>query len=259
MTGFNRHVRTAFLAVGFAGIAATALAQDDDTRRFTVHYSVTPKIGEGAAFIAATKAHAAWHREQGDSWEWNVYSVEFGPTPGRLYIRSSGHTMAEIGRYQSSDFARADAAHYQKTVLPHVASIEAQIARPDAGISALTGDPESWQLYELVHLKLRNGKAAAWRSAIAEIHGVLQKNEWPHPYLFSWLESGGPSPLVTLVLPRADWSDFDVVANPRAVVAEALGEDTASRLWQEWGDAVESSVTEIVRYRPELSVTGAES
>ena len=257
MTYRRARLAGAILAMGLCSFAVAAAAQEASAPRVTVHYSVTPKAGEGDAFIAATKAHAAWHREHQDPWSWNVYSVEFGPDPGRLHIRSAAHTMAEIGAYQASDFARADSAHYQKTVMPHVAAVDAHIARMDPQISALTGDPESWRLFELVHLQLRYGQSASWRAAIVRIHDALQQKQWPHPYLFSWLESGGPTPMVTLVLPRADWAGLDIRANPQAVVAEVLGEDEAVALWKQSGDAVTSAMTEIVRFRPELSVKAA--
>ncbi len=257
MTYRRARLSGAILAIGLCGLAVAAAAQETSTPRVTVHYSVTPKAGEGDAFLAAVKAHVAWHREHKDPWSWNVYSVEFGPDPGRLYIRSSGHTMAEVGAYRASDFAKADAAHYQKTLQPHVAVVTSLIARPDPEISALTGDPESWRLFELVHLRLRYGQTAAWRSAIARIHGALQEKQWPQPYLFSWMQSGGPTPEVTLILPHADWGGLDVTADPKAAVAAVLGEEATTALWEQSGNAVVAATTEIVRYRPELSVKAA--
>ena len=74
-------------------MAATAQEEEGKLARMWV---VVPKDGMGDQLEEAMKAHNAWRVENGDPWGWNTYHRVSGGDLDHWYIRSGGHTYADL-------------------------------------------------------------------------------------------------------------------------------------------------------------------
>ena len=83
---------------------------------------------------------------------------------------------------------------------------------------------------------------------------AAEETNWSGRY--SWLEilSGGAEGTYILVLPHANWASLAPSRqSPQQVLEEALGRQESDALFETFNEAVDSVVSEIWQYRPDLS------
>ena len=98
-------------------------------------WAVTPKWDAGPAFDEAIRAHLAWRKENQDPWQWEMFVAGTGRIDGTVFLRSNGHTHADMDAYGSSEFSAKAMEHWQDNVHPHVAAYESQLSRSDLELS----------------------------------------------------------------------------------------------------------------------------
>lgn len=246
-------LKSIFIAVIAVALAPLALAQDKEPGHIAFHYAITPKDGQMDAFRKAIETHMRWREQNGETWSWQSYDVIAGRGMNQVHFRSWGHHWGDMDAYNNSDFAKKADEHFAKTVEPYVASAHMFIDEDDPDLNAW---PEEGYhpLLHLIGYHLKPGMTRQWYDAAKAIHAALQEGGFKEGYGFSWTVAGGPDPYVTLVLPHSNWKGFtDPDPSAYKVVSDQLGEDKAKELFHNYGSAIASAETWIVRHNQTLS------
>ena len=85
------------LAVATLFLSGPGLAQDAPP--LAELWITVPKAGHVQEFNEALKKHVAFRSEQGDPWQWNVYTPLLGDDLGRIAVRSCCYTWADVDSY----------------------------------------------------------------------------------------------------------------------------------------------------------------
>jgi hypothetical protein len=103
---------------------------------------------------------------------------------------------------------------------------------------------------------LRYGKSDDFQSAIAKIREAAEKAKWPYHFRWERLANGGMGGTYVLLVDHANWASFEDDPNVkplRAILREAFGEQEAASVIERLDASVESTYSEIIQFRPDLS------
>ena len=216
-------------------------------------YLVDVKDGMGPRFESALKSHTEWRRTNGDPWAWTIYTVVNGTNLGDFVIRSGNHTWAELDAYE--DFLNKGTIHYYASVGPYINGVTSHITRMRADQVRWPEDPSTIKYIEIVNYLLKPGHAAAFRKAITKAHDAATQTDWSGRYAWEWMVNGGPVPLATLVLPFTSYADMDTDDDGvGAMLTKVYGEEEANALMEGFAGASASVETQLLRFRPDLSL-----
>jgi hypothetical protein len=247
------------LSLLFAAAAACLLLQpaaapaEEAPPDLVRSFVLVPQPGAGEALHQALKAHGEWRLENGETWDWYIYTRVAGEGSFDIFvIRSGGQRWADFNAY--SEFGEKALPHFNETVAPHLAHIEGHIHRWALEISHWPDDAGPYSMFWVYDYQLRPGGSGAAMAALKEITGRLREAGWQRVYAWEVNLTGTPS--LTLVVPAADWSGFeDPARTATEVLADALGEEAARLLWASFTDQVTSIDSSIWVEVPELRVT----
>jgi len=213
----------------------------------------TPKNGMTRQYEEGRKAKAAWHKEQKDPQMLFVLQVLTGEHTGSYIVGRSGQHWADFDKPAISD--KADEEEYNKAVGPYVEKVTASYyeALPKIGNPA----PEMGGKYTSVSVfHVRYGKGDDFRSAIARIHDAAEKTKWPFHYRWERLANGGPGGTYVLLIDHANWASFEddpAIKPVRDILRDAFGEQEAMSVVERLNESIESTYSEIVEFRADLS------
>jgi hypothetical protein len=212
------------------------------------------KSGMVSQYEAGRKQKAAWHKQQNDSQPLFVWEVLSGENTGSYIVGRLGQHWADMDKPTIPD--EADKAEFQKVVgtavdslVTHYYEFLPKISRPESGNMPT-------KLAEILTFHARGGKESEFRAAAARINEAAQKTNWPAHYYWYSLASGGPTGVYVLVLPHANWADFEdrpEVKPYREMLKDAFGQTEADSVVHELDNSIEKVTTEIVQFRPDLS------
>jgi hypothetical protein len=123
-------------------------------------------------------------------------------------------------------------------------------------VSNPTADKTPSKFSEILTFHVRYGKASDFRSAISRVYDGTVKTKWPVNYYWYELASGGPVDVFVLVLPHANWADFEdkpEVKPFRDMLKEAFGQAEADSIVDRIDASVKEETSSIVQFHPELS------
>ena len=109
---------------------------------------------------------------------------------------------------------------------------------------------------EVIVYHARQGKGADFRAAITKTTEAIEKTKWPVHYYWYSLVNGGRTGTFVLVIPHANWADFEDKPDMKPfpeMLKDAFGEAEAGALMKKFDDATESETTEINEFRADLS------
>lgn len=238
---------TLTLAIGSPGVAQEkpgAIAQVIVTK---------VKAGMGKQYQEGRKRHMAWHKKQGDTWNWNTWEVMSGADTGAYVTVSLGHHWKDFDTWEGK-FGQGDTADVDLNMTPYTESATvayyeflADLSRPPAGSGPT-------KMAEVVHFLLKPGKAPEFRHALQRAHEAIGKTSWPVNYFWYELANGGEGPHFVLVLPH---NSFAEIAEPEmsfpAMLTKAFGPYEAGVILASFDQGSKSQSSEIIAFRPELS------
>ena len=227
-----------------------AWAQDNNLARI---YEVKAQSGHAAELEAAIQAHAAWRKEQGDPWYWQVFQVVNGDNLGNIFIRSGDHTWGDFDAYDGG-FGQQGSAHWQANVMSHVESITSMITASHADYHQLPEDMSVFNLFSVTFYHVKPGYGDDFMEAVGLFHDAVKKTDWPVHYAWVSTVNGGEGPANILVLPYENWA---AMAGPEkslgAMMNEVYGE-YASNAFEQFGSSHYATESSILLFRPDLSV-----
>ncbi len=250
--------RNAVLLTLFALVSALpALAQPaGNVLELNIH---TPKPGMGEKYEAARKKHMAWHKTQKDTWAWHTWQVISGPEGGTYYTGTFGHAWKDFDGHEK--FWKDDEADYGKGIGPTVglSFVSYYVRRADLSLSQPTDDPPTaYSLLTYFHIK-QDG-VNDFVDAVKKINEGIKKTNYRQAGPSAWyqLVNGGEGPLFVLAGGRANWAAF--APNDKTLdqmMEEAYGKEQGAAILASGRKAIQSTRTETVQYRPELSYVPA--
>lgn len=203
--------------------------EDDNSILSMMHVKI--KTGHESAFGTAHAAYSECLKENGaDSWNaWRNVGGE-----GLQYIfTSTMEGWAEMG--EPDEAGDACWPDHGQSIMDTIASYNQRFARRVASVS---GDAEDYTVVRLHHFRVDDG--SEFRSAVREITGILKENDYEH--LGTWYDmiaNDSSEADYFRVTHYADFADMDADRKSAySVVEEAVGEERADELWDQFSDAL---------------------
>jgi hypothetical protein len=251
----EREMRTARVLSVCAAVLLTAIsiaAQDNATSVNALEFQ-TPKNGMTQQYEAGRKAKVAWHKQQKDTNALWVLRVLTGEDTGSYIVGRSAQHWADFDKPAVSD--AADEEEYNKVVAPFVEKRTAAYYETMPKVSNPSPDMNA-KYTSVTVFQIRYAKTDDFRSAIARIYDAAQKTKWPVHYFWQRLANGGHGGTYVLLVDHANWASFDEDPNVkplRDMLRDAFGEQEAMSVIERLNGSIESSYSEIVQFRPDLS------
>jgi hypothetical protein len=213
-----------------------------------------PKNGMVKQYEEGRKAKAAWHKQQNDTQPLMVWQVISGDYTGTYIVGRLGQHWADMDKPSVPD--QADLDEYTKVVGPAVESMTARYYEYMPKVSKPLDSTTPTKYSEIITYHARQGKSDDFRAAITKASEAIEKTKWPVHYYWYVLANGGPTGTYVLVIPHANWADFEDKPDMKPfpeMLKEAFGQADADALLKKLEDATESETAEINEFRPDLS------
>jgi hypothetical protein len=245
----------AVCAVGF--LAAGAVAQDKPGTIAALEFQ-TPKNGMVKQYEEGRKAKVEWHKQQKDKNALLVSEILTGENMGTYVVGRFGMHWADMDKPSVTD--AADLEEYKKAVGIYVDKLTSSYYESLPKLSNPSPDMNAKYL-SVVTFHIRYGKGDDFLSALAKVHEANQKLNVPTHYSWYHLVNGGPGGTYVLVTDHANWASFedDPAIKPlRDRLREAFGEQEATSVIERLNAAVESTYSDLIQPRPDLSYIPAQ-
>ena len=244
-----------FLPIVTLALAVALSAENVQSQNLAYVYTLTPKDGQGAGFVAALGQHMEWRAANGDPWAWQIYEEVTGPNLGSFFARSPGHTFADIDAYEASDFAPDALAQYNSVVGPLTASVSSAIS---ATVRRPLGNNSTLNLFSVTTYHLKPGQRGAFVAVVNRFHELIVENDYPAYYSLILPVFGITGPQAIISVYAENWASFDTGGPAlQAFVADRLGQDGALELFQELSETYTSSENVVLRLHRNLSIAAA--
>ena len=195
--------------------------------------------------------HNAWHKAQGGTWTWYVWTYETGDFTGGYASGTFGHSWSD---FDNPDIDwETDMANVRETILPYVA--EGSHWRYFEGLPKVSKPLDKpAMLSEVIRHRLRYGKDADFMYLIGKFHEAIEKTGWPVNYRWGRLVNGGDRPIYVLVIQHQNYASMKgSEKNFAQMLTEAVGQQEAQMLLEKWAKVVKSENSHLERNRPDLS------
>jgi hypothetical protein len=249
-------LRHSFLAACLGILAAApGVAAQGSTLAFTFHVKVHE--GQERAFEAAMKEHMAVRQEAGEPFQWSVYQSMFGDDGGDYYIRSAGHSWADLDTYGGmSDVQEEIENHFAETMTPFIAESASWVSSMDTTMSTLPPDMEAMNVFMVTRVSVDAEGAMAMEEALGSFHETAAAHDMYHIMLRNVV--GGEGAEFSLVFPSEDFAGLeDPSPGMDELMMEAYGEARLQEIFQGWMSGIEDTRTSLLVLRRDLSMSMA--
>jgi hypothetical protein len=241
-----------FVCLGAILLAALCTAAQERGNISSIELQ-TPKSGMAKQYEEGRKAKAAWHKQQKDTQPLIVLEVMSGEHTGSYLVGRFNQHWADFDTPSVTD--AADLEQYNKVVSAYVERLSTAYYEymPKESNPGPEGD-DKYTSVTVFHIRF--GKGDDFRSAITRMHDAAEKTKWPFHYEWQRLVNGGPGGTYVLLVHHANWASFadDPNVKPlRDILREAFGEQEAMSVIERLNGSIESTYSEIVQFRPDLS------
>lgn len=234
-----------------------AFSADEPESNLARMWVVKPKPGMDQELEDAMKAHNAWRVENKDPWGWNTYHQVTGDSLDLWFIRSGGHSYADLDAYGDSEFSKNAYAHWLETVDPYVASYQGHLAEFAPDVSNWPADAGPYKWYWVYTYQLKPGTGRPFTAALKAITDALKAAGWDQVYAFNW-QLNGEVPAMSLAIPEEDWGGFAGPENGAYdTVAKAVGKDEADAMWAAMFEHVKRVTSTVYHRHEDMSYEGA--
>lgn len=241
-----------FTTCVIAGASVFALgAQQKPATVMSIEFQ-TPKFGMTQQYEAGRKTKAAWHKEKKDPRPLFVWEIMTGPQTGTFAVGGALVHWADLDNPPISE--EVDVAEWEKTIGASVQSLVTHYydympehSRPSEGMI-----PSKYA--EILTFNVRMGKTDEFLADMKKITGAINKTNWAAHFRFYGLAMGGRGNTFVLVIEHANYAGFEEPTKSfDAMLAEGLGKDEAMALEKRMDASTESTESEMVKFRQDLS------
>jgi hypothetical protein len=246
-----KFTKLASICAGVLLLAISAAAQGTSSQISSLEFQ-TPKNGMTKQYEDARKTKAAWHKQQKGAEALWVLQVLTGEHTGSYVVGETAPHWADFDKPSIPDAADED--EYNKVIAPYVEHRTTSYWEAMPKVSNPGPGGAKYTAVTTFHIKYAH--TDDFRSAIARIYDARQKTNSPIHYDWSHLVNGGPGGTYVLLVDHANWASFDddpAVKPLRDILREAFGEQEAMSIIERLNSSIESSYSEIVEFRADLS------
>jgi hypothetical protein len=240
-----------FFIVAFLLLLALPVMAQEEEGNIAKIVFFRAKPGLSQQLEDGLKKHNAWHKAQGGTWAWYVWTYETGDFTGGYASGTFGHSWSD---FDNPDIDwETDIANVRETILPYVA--EGSQWRYFEGLPKVSKPLDKpAMLSEVIRHRLRYGKDADFMYLIGKFHKAIEKTGWPVNYSWARLVNGGDSPMYVLIIPHQNYASMKgPEKNFAQMLTEAVGQQEAQMLLEKWAKVVKSENSHLERERPDLS------
>lgn len=219
-------------------------------------YFTKAKPGMEMQLEQGRKKHVQFHKNQNDTWTWNVYLVETGLNTGMYVSSTCGHAWKDFDDWEKR-MGQADAADATTSMGPYIQSQTSGFYAYRADMSRAPMTALSAPLTAVTIFVLHPGAQNEFIDAVKKVNDALAKQP-DRPRNSGWLQlmNGGEGPEFVLLSARQGYADYAPPAKTLAdVLTEAYGKEAADTVEKSFRDAEDHTFTETAAYRPDLSYT----
>ncbi len=247
---------TASLVAAAMLIAPLAALADNHEADLSSVWIIKPKQGMAAEFEKALGEHAAMRSREGDSRDWQVYSVALGYHMGVYQVRHCCFDWADQDAYEADNADKGFGEHFQENVAEYVDHMHHYFEQMDMENSFWPDDIDA-TYYGVTSWKMKQGASPEAYQVREEFSKVASENGWGEENPWLWLTRIGGEPTLMIVSPYDNYADmkppeqefFEFMVEKTGMEA-----DEVAAMFQTFGSAFTSEDYTIWRSRPDLSV-----
>jgi len=213
-----------------------------------------PKNGMVKQYEEGRKQKAEWHKQQKDSQPLMVWEIKSGDQTGTYVVGRLGQHWADLDKPSIPD--QVDLDEFNKVIGAYVQSIVTRYYEYLPKLSKPLDAKTPSKFAEIVTFSVRPGHGDAFRSALTRATEAIEKTKWPVNFEWYVLANGGVTGTYVLVLPHANWADFEDKPGMKSfpeMVREAFGEAEGNSILHRFDSSVEKETSEIIEFRADLS------
>ena len=242
------------LAVGAMLFAAGLLAGQEKPGTIAGLEFQTPKNGMVKQYQDGRKQKADWHKQQKDPQALMVWEFISGEQTGTYVVGRLGQHWADFDKPAIPD--QVDLDEYNKVIGGYVQSLVTRYYEYLPKFSKPADSKTPPKFSEIITFYVHSGKEDEFRSAVTRTTEAIEKTKWPVNFEWYALANGGVTGTYVLVLPRANWADFEEKPGMKSfpdMLREAFGESEGNSIMRRFDASVEKQTSEIIQFRPDLS------
>lgn len=243
------HLATSLCALAL--LATGAMAQSTAGNIAYIEWQM-PKNGMVKQYEDGRKAKVAWHKQQKDATALYVSEILTGEATGSYLVGAFGQHWADFDK--PSVPVDADLAEYNKEIAPYVERMTAAYYEFLPKWSSPSNMDAKY--IEVIDFHVRSGKSDDFRSAVERIHEAHDKVNPTLHYMWYRLDNGGPGGTYVLTIDHANWASFEddpAIKSTREALRQAFGEQEAMSVIERLNSSIESTSSEVIQPRPDLS------
>jgi hypothetical protein len=214
-----------------------------------------PKNGMLKQYEDGRKQKMEWHKQQKDPLPLYVWEVMSGDDTGAYIVGRLNQHWADFDKPAVPD--QADLDEFNKVVGASVQSVTTHYYKYLPKVSNPPADAKSPAKFnDIIAYHVRFGKDAEFNSLLARITEAIQKTKWPTNYYWLALASGGSTGTYVLVIPHANWADFEDKPDMkpfRQMLTDAFGADEGDSVLKRLDSCVDNVASAIDKFRADLS------
>ncbi|HKM79452.1 MAG TPA: hypothetical protein VJY15_00620 [Candidatus Acidoferrum sp.] len=214
----------------------------------------TPKNGMVKQYEDGRKQKAEWHKQQKDTLPLMVWETISGDHTGTYIVGRLGQHWSDFDKppipeqADLDEFNKVIGAYVQSVVTRYYEFLPKDSKPPDSTVPS--------KFAEIITYRVSPGKEEDFHSAVTRANEAIEKTKWPVHYLWYELANGGRGGTYVLVVPHANWADFEDKPDMKPfpeMLKEAFGPAEADSITKRFDSSIESITSEIIQFRQDLS------
>lgn len=254
------HLRSALAAmlglvmmfVALSSTAADKPAPKAEADTIATTWIMWVKQGQSQQFENALKAHAAWRKQAGEKFTWQIYQPVVGSDLDHYVVRSENHHWKDLDTNAAWEQQQNAGEQFEKQVGPYVQRMEHYLSQEDSKHSHWIASKD-YRYFGVTHYQFKPGTRAVVNATMDKIQKAVTDAKWPYSYSIDDRIGGRGG--VDIVEPMKSYADMaDPDPSMMKILASSLGsEEAAKALMQEFGSSIKDHDYTIYAYRPDLS------
>jgi hypothetical protein len=252
------YAKSILVQLAMTAFFLSSVASAQDAPPLVELWIVVPKAGHEQQLQEGLAKHMAFRSEQGDPWQWDVYTPLLGDDLTRVVTRSCCHNWADVDAY--AEWVRSHPAvntHFAEHVSPHTEKYEHYFEEIDWANSHWNPEAGSNSYFAVTEFTLKAGSAADFHAAREKMSQIAINQGWADDTR-SWIWTttiGGP-PQVAVIVPYANFAGMARSANGFSdFLAQQLGSaEAAAQLMGQFSEATWGSDYQVWVHEKSLSM-----
>jgi hypothetical protein len=214
----------------------------------------TIKSGMAKQYEEGRKQKAAWHKQQKDTQPLMVWETVSGDDTGTYIVGRLEQHWSDLDKPSVPE--QADLEEFTKVMGAYVQSVVTRYYKFLVKDSKPPDSPTPTKYSVVITYRVRSGKDRDFRSAITRTTEAIEKTKWPVHYFWYALANGGRVGTYVLVIPHANWADFEDKPDMKPfdeMLKDAFGPEEADSITKRFDSSIESESSAIIQFRPDLS------